>query len=44
LLDSFYLAWAENRPLSESALRLRDWLLETGKREVAGVAEGIQAG
>jgi DNA-binding transcriptional LysR family regulator len=31
---SFYLAWAENRPLSESASRLRDWLLEVGKRQV----------
>jgi DNA-binding transcriptional LysR family regulator len=30
---SFYLAWAENRPLSESASRLRDWLLEVGKRQ-----------
>ena len=28
---SFYLTWAENRPLSESASRLRDWLLEVGK-------------
>ena len=30
---SFYLAWAENRPLSESASRLHDWLLEVGKRQ-----------
>lgn len=30
---SFYLAWAENRPLSAAALRLRDWLLEVGKQE-----------
>jgi DNA-binding transcriptional LysR family regulator len=30
---SFYLCWAENRVLSESASRLRDWLLEAGKRE-----------
>ena len=28
---SFYLAWSENRALSESAVRLRDWLLEAGK-------------
>ena len=35
---SFYLAWSENRPLSESASRLRDWLLETGKREAASGA------
>jgi DNA-binding transcriptional LysR family regulator len=28
---SFYLAWAENRPLSESAARLHDWLLEAGQ-------------
>jgi LysR family glycine cleavage system transcriptional activator len=27
---SFYLSWDENRPLSHSAGRLRDWLLETG--------------
>ncbi len=38
---SFYLAWSENRPLSESASRLRDWLLETGKREAAGGAAKI---
>ncbi|MCG6891547.1 MAG: LysR family transcriptional regulator [Gammaproteobacteria bacterium] len=30
---SFYLAWAENRPLSDSASRLHDWLLEAGKRQ-----------
>ena len=30
---SFYLAWAENRPLSESASHLHDWLLEAGKRQ-----------
>lgn len=30
---SFYLAWADNRPLSAAALCLRDWLLEVGKRE-----------
>ena len=30
---SFYLAWAENRELSESALRLRDWLLEVGAQQ-----------
>jgi DNA-binding transcriptional LysR family regulator len=30
---SFYLAWAENRPLSAAALRLRDWLLHAGKQE-----------
>jgi len=30
---SFYLAWAENRPLSAAALRLRDWLLLAGKQE-----------
>jgi DNA-binding transcriptional LysR family regulator len=30
---SFYLCWTEDRPLSESASRLRDWLLEVGKRE-----------
>jgi DNA-binding transcriptional LysR family regulator len=30
---SFYLAWAENRPLSESAARLHDWLLEAGRRQ-----------
>jgi DNA-binding transcriptional LysR family regulator len=30
---SFYLAWAENRPLSAAALRLRDWLLEVGKQQ-----------
>jgi len=30
---SFYLAWAENRPLSESASHLRDWLLEVGSRQ-----------
>jgi DNA-binding transcriptional LysR family regulator len=31
---SFYLAWAENRPLSESAAHLHDWLLEAGQRQV----------
>jgi DNA-binding transcriptional LysR family regulator len=31
---SFYLAWAENRPLSESASRLHDWLLEVGKGQL----------
>jgi len=30
---SFYLAWAETRPLSAAALRLRDWLLEAGRQE-----------
>ena len=30
---SFYLAWAENRALSESALRLREWLLEVGNSQ-----------
>ena len=30
---AFYLAWAENRPLSAAALRLRDWLLLAGQRE-----------
>jgi len=30
---SFYLAWAENRPLATSALRLRDWLIEMGNKE-----------
>ena len=30
---SFYLTWAENRPLSESASRLHDWLLEVGKQQ-----------
>ena len=28
---SFYLTWDANRALSESAARLRDWLLEIGK-------------
>ena len=28
---SFYLAWSDNRPLSESASHLHDWLLEAGK-------------
>jgi LysR family glycine cleavage system transcriptional activator len=28
---SYYLAWADNRPLSQSASRLRDWLVEEGK-------------
>jgi LysR family glycine cleavage system transcriptional activator len=30
---SYYLTWAENRRLSESAQRLRDWLLEAGKHQ-----------
>jgi DNA-binding transcriptional LysR family regulator len=30
---SYYLAWAENRPLSAAAFCLRDWLLEIGKLE-----------
>jgi LysR family glycine cleavage system transcriptional activator len=30
---SFYLTWAENRPLSESASRLHDWLLDVGSRQ-----------
>ena len=30
---SFYLAWAENRPLATSGLRLRDWLIEMGNNE-----------
>jgi DNA-binding transcriptional LysR family regulator len=30
---SFYLAWAENRPLSAAAQRLREWLLEAGQQE-----------
>jgi len=30
---SFYLAWAENRPLATSALHLRDWLIEMGNNE-----------
>jgi len=29
---SFYLTWDANRPLSDSARRLRDWLLEIGKQ------------
>lgn len=29
---SYYLTWDENRELSESALRLRDWLIEVGKQ------------
>jgi len=29
---SFYLTWDANRPLSDSAARLRDWLLEIGKQ------------
>ena len=29
---SFYLTWDEHRPLSDSARRLRDWLLEVGNR------------
>lgn len=29
---SFYLTWDANRPLSESAGRLRDWLVEIGKQ------------
>jgi LysR family glycine cleavage system transcriptional activator len=28
---SFYLTWDENRPLSEAAERLRDWLIEAGR-------------
>jgi LysR family glycine cleavage system transcriptional activator len=28
---SFFLTWDENRPLSEAAERLRDWLLEAGR-------------
>jgi LysR family glycine cleavage system transcriptional activator len=28
---SYYLTWAENRPLSQSASWLRDWLVEVGK-------------
>ena len=28
---SFYITWSENRPPSESALHLRDWLLEAGQ-------------
>lgn len=28
---SFYLSWDENRPLSEAAERLRDWLIEVGR-------------
>ncbi len=30
---SYYLTWDENRPLSESAAALRDWLLQTGAQE-----------
>jgi LysR family glycine cleavage system transcriptional activator len=30
---SYYLAWADNRPLSQSASRLRDWLVEVGKSQ-----------
>jgi LysR family glycine cleavage system transcriptional activator len=30
---SFYLAWSDNRALSESAERLRDWLLQVGGRQ-----------
>jgi LysR family glycine cleavage system transcriptional activator len=30
---SFYLSWAENRPLSESASRLHDWLLVVGGQQ-----------
>jgi len=29
---SYYLTWDENRSLSDSAKRLRDWLLEIGKQ------------
>lgn len=29
---SYYLTWDENRSLSDSAQRLRDWLLEIGKQ------------
>lgn len=30
---SFYLCWSDNRPLSQAAMRLRDWLLEAGATE-----------
>ncbi len=33
---SYYLTWDENRPLSESAETLRDWLLQTGEQESQG--------
>ncbi len=32
---SYYLCWDDNRPLSEAAQQLRDWLLESGKRQAA---------
>ena len=31
---SFYLCWSDNRPLSQAATRLRDWLLAVGAAEV----------
>ena len=30
---SYYLTWTENQPLSQSASRLRDWLVEVGKSQ-----------
>ncbi len=30
---SYYLTWDEQRPMTESAASLRDWLLKTGARE-----------
>ena len=30
---SFFLCWSDNRPLSQVAVRLRDWLLTVGKAE-----------
>ena len=32
---AFYLAWNRQRPLSEAALRLRDWLLEYGRQQAS---------
>lgn len=32
---SYYITWDENRPLSESAISLRDWLMATGVAETA---------
>jgi LysR family transcriptional regulator, glycine cleavage system transcriptional activator len=34
---SYYLVWDENRPLSDAARQLREWLLLTGKQTTLSV-------